>query len=490
MKAMNAATPFSPVVLVLLPVALLLGVALSVLNPLYSFVIAAAIGLGICLMLRLDAFIAALIIAVHIVIDAFMGLATYQPAMLLAVTLLAVCYLGRSKERPWTAPNLYWLWIPFLIWPIMAVLEGGKFSLTNSIGYYLPIVFSGFLMFWLGNNLSRDTYAIRRIFQCLAMIGAILAMHTVIEATTGVFLLKSLGKASAADAVFILDTGNSRLGSFFLNPNGNGMFLATFLFIPLGLFMETKNGWSKVIHLGQALIILLALVETYSTGSWLGTLAGLVLFILLLGRMRDSVLLTVMLLIMGTIGAVVLQAQIAAQFAHSSDTSSSSLHMATWQTATRVMLAYPWFGVGLGNQAYLHLAEPLRVYGQTKPLQEPDNSYLQWGATCGIPMVVIFLSLLGSVFLSAFRNWLAVNSQERVFFAIGIASLIALSVCSLFVDGWTSPIDMPFPGWLIAGIIATPFIRRYRQRRLAAASGGNDAEQNLVAKHNEAESTL
>jgi O-antigen ligase len=305
-----------------------------------------------------------------------------------------------------------------------------------------------------------------------------------------VFLLKSLGKASAAEAVFILDTGNSRLGSFFLNPNGNGMFLATFLFIPLGLFMETKNGWSKVIHLGQALIILLALVETYSTGSWLGTLAGLALFILLLGRMRDSVLLTVMLLIMGTIGAVVLQAQIAAQFAHSSDTSSSSLHMATWQTATRVMLAYPWFGVGLGNQAYLHLAEPLRVYAQTKPLQEPDNSYLQWGATCGIPMLVIFLSLLGSVFLSAFRNWLAVKPQERVFFAIGIASLIALSVCSLFVDGWTSPIDMPFPGWFIAGVVATPFIRRYRQRRQAVAGGGNDAEQSLVAKHNEAESIL
>jgi len=80
MKAMNAATPFSPVVLVLLPVALLLGVALSVLNPTYSFVIAAAIGLGICLMLRLDAFIAALIVAVHIVIDALWVL---QPISLL-----------------------------------------------------------------------------------------------------------------------------------------------------------------------------------------------------------------------------------------------------------------------------------------------------------------------------------------------------------------------------------------------------------------------
>jgi O-antigen ligase len=490
MKAMNAATPFSPVVLGLVPVALLLGVAISVLNPLYSFVIAAAIGLGFCLMLRLDAFIAALIVVVHIVIDAYMGFATYQLAMLLAVTLLLVCYLGRSKERPWTAPSLYLLWIPFLVLPIMAVLEGGKFSLTNSIGYYLPIVLSAFLMFWVGNNLARDTSSIRLAFQCLAMIGAILAMHTVIEATTGVFLLKSLGKASAADATFMLDTGNSRLGSFFLNPNGNGMFLATFFFIPLGLFVETKSTWNKVIHVGQMMIILLALVETYSSGSWLGTIAALVVFLLLLGRVRDSIWITVFIVVMGGLGAIVLQAQIAAQLAHSSDTSSSSLHMATWRTAAHVMLTYPWFGVGLGNQAYLNLAEPLRDYAQTKPLQEPDNSYLQWGATCGIPMMLTFLVLLGSVFVSAFRNWLAVKPQERVFFAIGIASLIALSVCSLFVDGWTSPIDIPFPGWLIAGIIATPMIRRYRQSRLAVAGAENSPEQSIVAKHNEAESTL
>jgi O-antigen ligase len=131
----------------------------------------------------------------------------------------------------------------------------------------------------------------------------------------------------------------------------------------------------------------------------------------------------------------------------------------------RVTLAYPWFGVGIGNQAYLNLSEPLRVAAQTKPLQEPDNTYLQWGATSGIPIMLLFLTLLGSVFVTAWRNWLKVDVRYRVLFAAGIASLLALSINSLTADGWTSPIDMPFLGWLIAGIVTSPLLRRRQSQQ-------------------------
>jgi O-antigen ligase len=460
MKVMNQTSPISVSALLVLPVALVLGVVIGALNPLYTLLFSGALLLVIIYMLRLDAPIAAAIVAVHIVIDAFMGFAIYQPALLLALGLLTVCYLGRSSDRPWTAPNLYWLWLPFLLLMIVPTLEGGAFSLTNSIGYYLPIVLSGFVMFWIGNLLGKDEASIRFAFQCIAMMAAILSIHTIIEATTGVFLLKSLGKASAATATFTLDTGNSRLGSFFLNPNGNGMFLATSFFLPLGLFLESKSFWGKLISLGEMLLILLALTETYSTGSWLATFGALLVFIVLVGRLRDSVVLSVVIAFIAAAGYVILSDKIAAQLAHASDQSDTSLHLATWQTALRVTLAYPWFGVGIGNQAYLNLSEPLRVAAQTKPLQEPDNTYLQWGATSGIPVMLIFLALLGSVFVSAWRNWLKVDVRYRVLFAAGIASLLALSINSLTADGWTSPIDMPFLGWLIAGIVTSPLLGR------------------------------
>src|SRR5207245_858769 len=118
-----------------------------------------------------------LVVAVHVVVDSFMGLAVYQIGLLLALTLLVVCYLGRSEERPWTAPHLYWLWLPFLILTIIPVLEGGKFSLSNSFGYYLLIIVGGFAMFWIGNVLARDISAIRRVFQCFAVMASLFALH-------------------------------------------------------------------------------------------------------------------------------------------------------------------------------------------------------------------------------------------------------------------------------------------------------------------------
>jgi O-antigen ligase len=465
MKVMNQVSPIPFYALLVLPVALLLGVVIGTLNPVYTMLFSGALLLVIIYMLRLDAAIAAAIVGIHIVVDAFMGYAIYQPALLMALGLLTVCYMGRSEDRPWTTPNLYWLWIPFLLLTLVPVLEGGAFSLSNSFGYYLPIVFSGFIMFWIGNNLAKDMSSIRLAFHCITVVAVLIAIHTIIEATTGVFLLESFGKADAAQATFTLDTGNARLGSFFLNPNGNGMFMAICFFLPLGLFIESKNFWSKLITLGEMALILLALMETYSTGSWLATFGSLLVFIVLVGRFRDSVVLSVVIALVAVVGYIVFNDKIAAQLAHASDQSDTSLHLATWETALRVTLAYPWFGVGLGNQAYLNLSAPLEVAAQTKPLQEPDNSYLQWGATSGIPVMLIFLALLGSVFVSAYRKWLVVDIRYRVFFAAGIASLLALSINSMTVDGWTSPLDMPFLGWLIAGIVTSPLIRRYLSRR-------------------------
>ncbi len=461
---MNRASPITFSSLLVLPVALLLGVAIGALNPLYTLLFSGALLLVIIYMLRLDAPIAAMIVGVHIVIDAFMGYAIYQPGLLLALGLLTVCYMGRSEDHPWTTPDLYWLWIPFILLTLVPVLEGGDFSLSNSFGYWLPIVFSPFIMFWIGNNLAKDMSSIRVAFHCITVVAVLIAIHTIIEATTGVFLLEAYGKADAAQATFTLDTGNARLGSFFLNPNGNGMFMAICFFLPLGLFIESKNFWVKLITVGEMTLILLALTETYSTGSWLATIASLLVFIVLVGRFRDSVVLSIAIVLVAAAGYILLNDKIAAQLAHANDQSDTSLHLATWQTALRVTLAYPWFGVGLGNQAYLNLSAPYMVPAQTKPLQEPDNTYLQWGATCGIPVMLIFLGLLGSVFVTAFRKWLAVDIRYRVLFAAGIASLLALSINSLTVDGWTSPLDMPFLGWLIAGIVTSPLIDRYLAR--------------------------
>ena len=74
--------------------------------------------------------------------------------------------------------------------------------------------------------------------------------------------------------------------------------------------------------------------------------------------------------------------------------------------------------------------------------------------------MLIFLVLLALVFWFSWRNWMAIDTRYRPLFAGGIVALLALSINSLTVDGWTSPIDVQYLGWLIAGVVASPLIRR------------------------------
>src|SRR5207253_10835056 len=122
------------------------------------------------------------------------------------------------------------------------------FGLTNAIGFYLDLVPSAFIMFWLGNIIAKDSSAARRVFQLLSALAALIAIHTIIGVTTGKFLFQT----TRAEAFLVQNSnfqlvgaGISRAGSFFGNPNGNGAFLATSFFLPLGLlFIESKQLWA------------------------------------------------------------------------------------------------------------------------------------------------------------------------------------------------------------------------------------------------------
>jgi O-antigen ligase len=447
-------------ILVLLA-ALSLGVAISLFNPVYGFAVAGALVMVIIMLLRWDELTVVLVIAVHILLDWYLGLRLIS--VLMGLVLLFACYFGRSANHPWVKPRPIWLWGLFLILTIYPAISGGSLRLYDADTFYPSLVFSAFMMFWLGNIIAKDISALQRVFQLLSVLAVLIAIHTIIEATTGKFLFES-ARAEAAlvqnSNYQIAGTSVSRSGSFFGSPNGNAAFLTTSFFLPLGLFIASKQFWRKIIFLLEALLMLLALIFTYSTGAWIAMFAGMLAFVIFVGRMRYSVLLLVLIAALTVIAFTVFPSQIAVQISHATAQNESSLHLASWQTAIRVIEAFPLFGVGLGGQAYMIFADPYRVPAQIVPLQEPDNSYLQWGAMAGIPVMLIFLLLLGYVFWFSWRNWRAIDTRYRPLLGGGIAALIALSINSLSVDGWTNPGGPASLGWLIAGLVTSPLIAR------------------------------
>lgn len=449
------------------------------LGPAFWGLIAAIVSMAVIIALRQDELAVAIVIAVHLYIDWYLRLSFV--AELLALVLLLIFFLARSPRSLWARPRALWLWGLFLALAIPPAINGALTS-RDALDYYPNIVVGAFIMFWLGTAIARHTASVRLIFKLLSVFAALIAAHTIIQAATGITVFGS----SQADA-YIASISNYRLapgidvyrlGSFFIDPNWDGTFLAMMLFLPLGLFVESSNALAKVLYLAEALIMLSALLYTYSTGAWIAACGGLIAFIVFVGRSRYRVQFIGLI----SVALIMLLAwfpeQIALQLQHATITNDWITRAGAWQTALRVIFAYPLTGVGLGHLVYFERAEPYRVPAQFQPLDHPHNSYLELGAMAGLPVLLVFLALLSFALWQAVRNWAQADVGARSLLAGGIAAIIALSINSWSINGWTlSPIAAA--GWLILGIISSPLLAKSRNNETEHERNSTGIESSL-----------
>jgi O-antigen ligase len=480
---------FAPLFLALIILtALVLGVAIGKFNPLYGAAAAGGMAMIIIVLLRQDEIAITMIIAVHLLVDWYLGL--HLVALVMALALLFALYFGRSPRHPWVGIRSLWLWILFLLLTIYPAIYGGQYMLYDLVSYYPSDIFGAFLFFWLGCIIAKDTRALRRLLQCLAVLAALLALHTIIESRTGVFLFES----SHLDAYLVSVsnyqiTGSSafRAGSFFFDPNWNGTFFATAFFLPFGLFVESRSLLARTLYLGEMLLILVALLFTYSNGAWVAIGGGLFVFLIFIGRTRHRILLLAFISILALVVLSIFSSEIALQLQRASGPNELSLREGAWETAIRVIEAFPLFGVGLGYQAYLIRSEPYRVPAQIVPLSHPHDSYLEWAAMGGIPVLLVFLLLLAAAFWYAIQNWRLSNMQLRPLIGGGIAALAALSVGSISINGWTLPPLAAF-AWFLVGMIGSPLIAQNLKQRLARST--TEETQSIADSPQEAQSLL
>lgn len=441
-----------------LPVALLLGTVISRFNPVYGLAIAGALVMVIIVLFRWDELTVTLIVAVHLYIDFYLAL--HLVGILMALVLLLAYYFGRSADHPWVWPRPLWLWALFLVLTIYPAIYGGQFMAWDAASFYPSDVLGAFLLFWLGSIIAKDISTLRRVFQLLSIFAALVAIHTIIEATTGVFLFATAHEdlhLLTASNLDIIGSNARRASSFFTDPNWNSCFLATMFFLPLGLFMECKSLLGKFLFLAEMAVILVALLFTYSNGSWVALLGGVIAFVFWVGSQRLRLTWIIFTALIALLILVLFRSQLAVQFQHASTPNELSLRLGAWETGLRVIEAFPLFGVGLGGQAYLIRANPYVVAAQAVPLPHPHDTYLQWGAMAGIPVMVIFLLLMGYAFWYSWRNWRAIDIRYRPLLGGGITALITLSVNSVSIDGWTN-FAIALISWLIFGMLASPLL--------------------------------
>ncbi|SRR5579883_108319 len=446
-----------PFTLAAVTMILLLTGTFSVLDISYILAIIAAILLVASIILRWDPLAVTIVLVIHICFDWYMGYLII--GQLLAFALLIIYFLFRSPQHPWTQPRALWLWGLFLLITISPAARGA-ISHTDAAYYYPNIILGALLMFWLGMVITTRQEHLATLFKMLAFVGMLFAIHTIIETTTGVFVfaIPRLSTYLAQVSDFQLANANAtRAGSLLLNPDWNGAFFAMMLFFPVGLFAQSKSFLGKLLYLVEIFLMMLALLFTYTLGAWIAASGGMMAFVLFAGRGRYRVLIPSLVLVAGLLVMALFPSEVNVLLNRLADPSTFLLRIGAWQTAIQIIKALPLSGLGLGLSVYLQGAEAYRVPAQYRPLAHPHNSYLELGAMGGLPVLFLFLALLLFAFWQAWRNWRSGEVHMRVLLSGGLAAVVALSVNSLSVNGWTLP-PLAAIGWLTLGAMASRFV--------------------------------
>jgi len=464
------ATFWSPrllLVFVVSIVALALGAVLGMLDTtravaVVGILVAGELGAAL-IVLRQDAFIAVGIVGISVLIDWYQlfGWPFGAPvvATVVALGFAGLLFFARSPAHSWVAPPYLWLWGLLLGLAAVQVLRGVK--LQDSALYYVWMILTPLLLYIIGTQVARDVARARRLFSALSGLGALIAAHTIIEAQTGVFLLATQRQQNYLLSAqgFLLQAGSqvSRAGSFLQNPDFNGVFLALLVFIPVGLFMESSSRPAKIIYAGETVLLLTALLFTYSAGSWVAVGGGLIALMLLVGQGRYRFWL---LALIGAAGAVLFFAfpsALALLIQHGTAPQELQMRQWEWQTVIRVISAYPLTGTGLGYQSYLQRASPYRVFALPDARLLPHDSYLELAAMAGLPVLLIFLATLACTMQRALRNWSRVNRRYRPLLGAAIAAVVVLMINSFTIPGWTlAPVTAT--AWLIIGAVSSPLL--------------------------------
>jgi O-antigen ligase len=443
---------------------LLLG-TLSLMNGVAVIGTLVAVYAGMVLLLTCqDVVLAALCIVVGVLIDWYhlipwpLGI-PISFAALIALAVIGYRLLTSSPAYPWVKPPSTWLWMLLGILAAPAILPG--VDLAESFEYYVYVILISVLLYSLGVLLARDITQVRRLLSFLAGFGTVIAIHTIIEATTGLFIVKTdfVNEYLTANANFVFyGTETARAGSFLLNPDQNGVFLAVVAMLPVGLLLGSRSYLAKAAYSLETLLILAALFATYSTAALLAVFGGLLVLVILAGNKRFLFFIAGLIGVMAGVFSLLFPKASALLLTHATSTHAIAQRDGAWLTALRIIEAHPLTGIGLGRTTYFERSALYQVSLQRGALTQAHNSYLELASQAGIPVLAVFLVLLGSVFWQAYQNFRRTGKQPSPLLGGILAAATALSINSFFTAGWTlRPVEWMV--WLLLGAAASPLLK-------------------------------
>ena len=278
------------------------------------------------------------------------------------------------------------------------------------------------LIFIVFVNVVRTEKRMRLLWFLVLIVSIYLSVNLIKDYQSGVF------KIGAAETNTQRVAG--AIGNLFDNSNDLALHLVTIIPIAFALGLEKKGMLRKLIYFPITLLMIAAVIITFSRGGFLGLIVMSLVLVRKLGRRNRTTAMAS--LVFGVIFFLAVapasySGRLSTIFDSAADvTGSSSQRTQVLKRSILVALRYPLFGVGLGNFHY-------------KSFQElgTHNAYTQVAAETGIASMVCYIMFLVyplKRLRMIERELYERNENSRFYYlAIGLqASLIGYMVASFF----------------------------------------------------------
>ena len=242
---------------------------------------------------------------------------------------------------------------------------------------------------------------------------------------------ESTSNAAFAFPSFFVGVGSKTLLRAFFpfpDPHTLGLFLGITVFPALALL--SMREWRRGMAAGTFALAIFAVLFSFSRGSWIAFLAGLITFLALAWQKLPSGLRYFVLV--GCAAATITIFLVPALRGRAASTvnfqeGSIAARLTLWKETGKVFRTSPILGVGLGNLASaLSPGEPFRTPTNA------HNLFLEIAAETGLVGLALFLGALGAALITFIRT--------QTLEAKGLASgLIVFMVHSLFETTLYSP---------------------------------------------------
>lgn len=310
-----------------------------------------------------------------------------------------------------------------LVWGVMIALsaiftEGGKASVLSSFMY------CGFLCiyFLIVNSYIRKTWIYRGI-KMMVIGTVIISIIAIIEG--------GVADPTQTDMSMFFNMG-ARINAFFGNPNMLGFYLVIVFPFMLAQTSARNKTSIKLFYALCFLVVIVAIVLTYSRGAWLGLITATAVFFIVVDFRNIWVVLLGGAALVPAIMYLAPESVSQRFFSIITMSDSSSMYRQNlWNGVRRMISANFWTGIGVGESAFTSVFPQFATKG-TETVVHSHSMIYQILIELGIFGLIVFLI---TMFMFTQKCFLGIKtkrrgSKSRAMIAAGYAS-----VCATFVMG-------------------------------------------------------